>query len=74
MFDDDDSLEYKVVINHELQYSIWPTSKPNPAGWTDAGLVGTKTVCLAHIKQIWTDLRPLSLRRAMEKGTGDAAN
>ena len=73
MFEDDDSLEYKVVVNHELQYSIWPVSKPNPAGWEDAGCVGTKAACLSYVKQVWTDLRPLSLRRAMEKVANDGA-
>lgn len=70
MFNDDDNYEYKVVINHEKQYSIWPTLKPNPNGWSDVGKIGTKAECLAYIKEVWTDLRPLSLRKAMEKAKG----
>jgi MbtH protein len=66
MFNDDTDFEYKVVINHEEQYSIWPTAKPNPNGWRDAGKVGSKAECLAYIKEVWTDLRALSLRKAME--------
>jgi MbtH protein len=54
---------YKVVINHEEQYSIWRADRPNPAGWSDAGHSGSKEDCLAHIEQVWTDMRPLSLRR-----------
>ena len=49
---------YKVVINHEEQYSIWPANRENPLGWRDAGKSGLKTECLAYIKDIWTDMRP----------------
>jgi MbtH protein len=57
---------YKVVINDEEQYSIWNESRPNPAGWQDAGFVGSKQECLAHIDEVWVDMRPRSLRLAMD--------
>lgn len=57
---------YKVVVNHEEQYSIWPANKDNAFGWTNAGKVGSKVECLAYIKEVWTDMRPLSLRRKMD--------
>jgi MbtH protein len=57
---------YKVVINHEEQYSIWPQHRANPAGWRDAGKVGSKDECLEYIKQVWTDMRPLSVRQMMQ--------
>ncbi|GCE23083.1 MbtH family protein [Dictyobacter kobayashii] len=57
---------YNVVVNHELQYSIWPVGKVNAPGWKDAGKSGTKEECLAYIKEVWTDMRPLSLQKAME--------
>jgi len=60
-------IEYKVVYNHELQYSIWPTWKPDPPGWTTEGTKGTKEACLEHIEKVWTDMRPLSLRKWMEE-------
>ncbi|KNC66760.1 MbtH family protein [Pseudoalteromonas ardens] len=53
---------YKVVKNHEEQYSIWPAHKENALGWSDEGTSGSKEECLAHIKSVWTDMRPLSLR------------
>jgi MbtH protein len=56
---------YKVVVNHEEQYSIWPAGRENPLGWTDAGKSGPKAECLAYIKEVWTDMRPLSLRKKM---------
>jgi MbtH protein len=59
-------LTYKVVVNHEEQYSIWPEGKANAPGWSDEGATGTKEECLAHIEKIWVDMRPLSLRRQME--------
>lgn len=65
--DDEDTTIYKVVVNHEDQYSIWPEYKENPLGWTDVGKVGTKAECLAYIKEVWTDMRPLSLRKRMEE-------
>lgn len=57
-----DEAVYRVVINHEEQYSIWPASQELPTGWRDAAKVGTKQECLDHIGQVWTDMRPLSLR------------
>lgn len=58
----DDTTVYKVVMNHEEQYSIWPVGRENPLGWKDAGPAGTKAECLAHINEVWTDMRPLSVR------------
>ncbi|GCE45195.1 MbtH protein [Thermosporothrix hazakensis] len=61
---------YKVVLNHEEQYSIWPAERENPAGWRDAGKSGSKEECLAYIKEVWTDMRPFSLRKQMEAESG----
>jgi MbtH protein len=61
------SEEYVVVCNHEEQYSIWPADRELPAGWKAAGKRGSKDECLAFIEQVWTDMRPLSLRRQMEQ-------
>jgi uncharacterized protein YbdZ (MbtH family) len=65
--DAEDTTVYKVVINHEEQYSIWPESRENPPGWTSIGVTGPKAACLSHIESVWTDMRPLSLRKAMEE-------
>jgi MbtH protein len=56
---------YRVVVNDEEQYSIWPAHRENPKGWRDAGKSGLKAACLDYIKDVWTDMRPLSLRKAM---------
>ena len=61
----EDNRTYKVVLNHEEQYSIWPADRENALGWNDAGKQGNKEVCLSYIKEVWTDMRPLSLRRQM---------
>jgi MbtH protein len=53
---------YKVVVNHEEQYSIWPAEREIPAGWKEAGKSGNKAECLAYIEEVWTDMRPLSRR------------
>jgi len=65
--DREDTTIYKVVVNHEEQYSIWPEYRQNPLGWNDVGKVGPKDECLAYIKEVWTDMRPLSLRKKMEE-------
>jgi MbtH protein len=65
--DDKENITYKVVVNLEEQYSIWAADRPNPDGWRDAPKKGTKSECLAYIKEAWTDMRPLSLRIKMEK-------
>jgi MbtH protein len=69
----EDTTIYKVVLNHEEQYSIWPADRENALGWKDAGKSGTKPECLAYIKEVWTDMRPLSLRIQMEAAQASAA-
>ena len=58
----EDTTVYKVVVNSEEQYSIWPADRENPPGWRDVGVSGPKDACLAHIEEVWTDMRPKSLR------------
>lgn len=64
---DAEDTEFTTVINEEEQYSIWPTFKPVPEGWREVGVVGSKAHCLAHIEQVWTDMRPRSLREFMAR-------
>jgi MbtH protein len=61
-----DDIRYQVVVNHEEQYSIWPEWREPPGGWRPAGKTGTKEECLAWVDEVWTDMRPLSLRKQME--------
>lgn len=61
----EDTTIYSVVMNHEEQYSIWPADRGNPRGWSSVGKAGPKAECLAYIKEVWTDMRPLSLRKQM---------
>ncbi len=61
----EDTTIYNVVVNHEEQYSIWPADRENALGWRNAGKTGTKEECLSYIKEVWTDMRPLSLRQQM---------
>jgi MbtH protein len=70
MADEQDTTIYKVVVNHEEQYSIWPAGRENPPGWTEAGKQGTRDECTAYIQEVWTDMRPLSLRRKMDEAAG----
>lgn len=76
-WEEDENMIYKVVVNHEEQYSIWPDYKEIPNGWHAVGKVGLKPECLAYIKEVWTDMRPLSLRKQMaetEAGAKSASN
>jgi MbtH protein len=65
--DREDTTIYAVIVNHEEQYSIWPAHREFPLGWRAAGKEGLKDECLAYIKEVWTDMRPLSLRKKMEE-------
>jgi MbtH protein len=69
----DPGVTYVVVVNHEEQYSIWPAGRACPLGWTDTGFGGPKDACLAHISEVWTDMRPRSLRIAMERAAAKNA-
>lgn len=64
---DDENTIFEVVINHEEQYSIWPADREIPLGWNTVGKSGTKQECLDYIEEVWTDMRPLSLRKKMEE-------
>lgn len=66
---EDDKRLYEVVINHEEQYSIWPAERDVPLGWKKVGKSGLKEECLDYIEEVWTDMRPLSLRKQMEEAT-----
>lgn len=72
--EEDDKTIYKVVVNHEEQYSIWPADRENALGWRDEGKSGLKAECLAYINEVWTDMRPLSLRKSMEERAARAAS
>ena len=63
----EDTTIYTAVVNHEEQYSIWPADRELPLGWSKAGKSGTKAEVLAWIEEVWTDMRPLSLRKKMEE-------
>lgn len=63
--DAEDTTIYNVVVNHEEQYSIWPEGRENALGWSNVGKSGFKAECLAYINEVWTDMRPLSLRNKM---------
>jgi MbtH protein len=59
----EDRREYKVVVNHEEQYSIWFADRDLPLGWREVGMQGQKAECLSYIEKVWTDMRPLSVRQ-----------
>lgn len=63
---------YQVVVNHEEQYALWPAARELPAGWRAEGTAGTKQACLDRIAAVWTDMRPLSLRRAMDAASSQS--
>ena len=65
-FDREDAL-FKVLVNHEEQYSLWPDYKAVPTGWRETGQRGSKAECLAYVEREWTDMRPLSLRQSMDE-------
>jgi MbtH protein len=70
MPDDKTQTIYKVVVNYEEQFSIWPADRENALGWRDSEKTGTKEECLAYIKEVWTDMRPRSLRNKLQEQAG----
>jgi len=70
---DDEKTVFDVVVNHEEQYSIWPDFKELPLGWKKVGKQGNKADCLAYINEVWTDIRPLSLRLHLQQQGADKA-
>ncbi|HYP19440.1 MAG TPA: MbtH family protein [Chloroflexia bacterium] len=62
----EDHTIYKVVMNDEERYAIWPADRENPRGWRDVGKQGTRVECRAYIEEVWTDMRPLNLRKQLE--------
>jgi len=68
---DSEDTRFRVVVNHEEQYSIWPDYLELPSGWREVGVAGPKQVCLDHINEVWTDMRPLSLRKHMAAQAGE---
>ncbi len=73
MSDESDDRVYSVVYNDELQYSIWLADRELPLGWHAEGTTGPREECLSHIGEIWTDMRPLSLRKRMEETAAEVA-
>ncbi|SEG84498.1 Uncharacterized conserved protein YbdZ, MbtH family [Actinacidiphila yanglinensis] len=71
---DADAQEYRVVVNAEEQYSIWPADQELPGGWDAVGVSGGKQHCLDHIAEVWTDMRPLSVRRRIAEQAAAAGN
>ncbi|MCX4243037.1 MbtH family protein [Paraliomyxa miuraensis] len=71
---DNTTSTYVVVCNHEEQYSIWPLHKEVPKGWRTVGKTGPKAECLAYIDEVWTDMRPLSLRQQMADRQANSGN
>lgn len=63
---DSPDTRFLVVVNHEEQYSIWPDYKELPDGWRAVDKQGSKAECLAYIESVWSDMRPLSLRQALQ--------
>jgi MbtH protein len=61
--DEEDTTQYRVVVNQEEQYSIWPAARQAPNGWRETDKTGTRSECLAYIGEVWTDITPLSVRQ-----------
>ena len=64
---EDDSRTHTVLVNDEEQYSLWLDGRDVPAGWREAGKRGTRAECLEYVDTVWTDMRPLSLRKQMDE-------
>jgi MbtH protein len=70
---EEDTRDYQVLVNSEEQYSLWLAGQAVPNGWRQVGPTGQKQICLDYVKEVWTDMRPLSVRKAMEKYQAEQA-
>jgi MbtH protein len=61
--EEEDERVYRVLVNSEEQYALWFADHEIPKGWEGVGPTGKKEVCLSYIKEVWTDMRPKSLRQ-----------
>jgi len=68
---DDERFEYQVLVNHEEQYSLWPTFKEIPNGWRQVGSIGSKQDCIDYVERVWTDMRPLSVRKQLAQAQAE---
>lgn len=66
---EENNIIYTVVVNHEKQYSIWSADRDVPSGWEKVDKSGPKEECLNYIEKVWTDMRPLSLRKQIEEAS-----
>jgi MbtH protein len=64
----DDDMRYQVLVNDEEQYSLWPATHDVPPGWRSVGKEGSKQDCMSYVDEVWTDMRPRSLREQMDAG------
>ena len=65
--DELNALPHIVLINHEEQYSLWRADMDIPNGWRQCFGPDSRDSCIAWVDKVWTDMRPLSLRKAMEE-------
>lgn len=68
---DDAEGRFLVLVNDEAQYSLWPAARAVPDGWRTAHGEDSRQACLDYVDRHWTDMRPASLARAMDRGDGD---
>ena len=64
---EDENGEFLVLVNEEQQYSLWPTFREVPAGWSAVGPRGSREECLDYIEENWVDMRPRSLAEQMNE-------
>lgn len=70
---DDTEGTFSVLINHELQHSLWPQFAPVPNGWTRVYGPSGHDDCLDYVEKNWTDMRPASLIASMERAAAQRA-
>ena len=57
---------FKVVVNHEEQYSLYPAERRVPIGWRAVGKVAEEEECLRYIEEIWINNRPPDVRERVQ--------
>ncbi|ATL28463.1 MbtH family protein [Streptomyces formicae] len=58
--------KFLVLMNDEEQYSLWPSFIEVPEGWRTVLEETDRQTCVDFIEKTWSDMRPKSLRDAMD--------
>lgn len=49
--------EFKVIVDTQAKYSVWPEDLDPPLGWSETEASGSLMACLTYISEVWSERR-----------------